>query len=151
MASGLPDPKMLQNLLDDRLVLDDADHPHFALAFWAYQWVYFVHLLYQPRPIPAKFRSRQARVNQCRHVIFLAGSPAQAARFIAVVSIIPDSRHGGTSSCRGYASLAVRASLGHQMFWTFCRLSIDRSPLRCHRVIDRLLYNSCAPERKLRE
>jgi hypothetical protein len=36
MASGLPDPKMLQNLLDDRLVLDDADHPHFALAFWAY-------------------------------------------------------------------------------------------------------------------
>ncbi len=33
MASGLPDPKMLQNLLDNRLVLDDADHPHFSLAF----------------------------------------------------------------------------------------------------------------------
>ena len=59
MASGLPDPKMLQNLLDNRLVLDDADHPHFSLAFGAYQRVYFVYLLYQPSPISAKFLGRQ--------------------------------------------------------------------------------------------
>ncbi len=59
MASGLPDPKMLQNLLDNRLVRDDADHPHFALAFGAYQRVYFVYLLYQPSPISAKFLCRQ--------------------------------------------------------------------------------------------
>ena len=56
--TGLPDPKMLQNLLDNRLVLDDADHPHFSLAFGAYQRVYFVYLLYQPSPISAKFLCR---------------------------------------------------------------------------------------------
>ena len=90
MVSGLPDPKMLQNLLDNRLVLDNADHPHFALAFWASQWVYFVHLLYQPRPVPPKFLGRQVRVNQCRYIIFLVGFPAQAAGFVAVVSVISD-------------------------------------------------------------
>jgi len=30
------------------------------------------------------------RVNQCRHIIFLAGLSAQAAGFVAVVSIVPD-------------------------------------------------------------
>ena len=90
MASGLPDPKMLQNLLDNRLVLDDADHPHFALAFGTYQWVYFVYLLYQPRPVPAKLRVRQVRIDKRRHIIFLIGSFAHTTEFIAIVSVIPD-------------------------------------------------------------
>jgi len=42
MASGFPDPKMLQNLLDNRLILDDADHPHFSLAFGTYQGISLV-------------------------------------------------------------------------------------------------------------
>ena len=45
MVVGFPDPKMLQNLLDNRLVLDDADYPHFALALGTYQGISLVNFL----------------------------------------------------------------------------------------------------------
>ena len=53
MISGFPKAEMLQNLPNNRLVLNHADDLHFSPAFGSYQWIDFIYLLYQPRPVSA--------------------------------------------------------------------------------------------------
>ncbi len=85
---GLPQSKVLQNFLDERIILNKGYHLHSALALRTQQWINLINFLYQPSPIFTEGFGRNIVLVQGRHLIIATGLFAHTARLIGIVTII---------------------------------------------------------------